>query len=181
MLDSGSFPPSLDPVIRQIKALYDPIPAVPRTRLNEPTQPLSEKLFKQLIVRLNERFPLATQKWLESDKWVALSPSESPNFAPVNSHAEHVKNISVDDVIFSTIRSNESNCAVALKPHSPLKYGLIHSILKHTRRAPGLLPITDTWVVVHPLVPIPPRHDPYKGFDKYHMTVALRRINNLFD
>ncbi|KAA1073203.1 hypothetical protein PGT21_050095 [Puccinia graminis f. sp. tritici] len=182
MLESGSFPPSLDPVIRQIKALYDPIPAVPRTRLNEPTRPLSEKLFKQLIIRLNERFPLATHKWLESDKWVALSSAESPNFAPVNSRAEHVKNIHVDDVIFSTISSNESNCAIALKPHSPLKYGLIHSIFKHTRRAPGLLnSITDTWVVVHPLVPIPTVNDPYKGFDKYHMTVALRRINNLVD
>ncbi|KAI7944112.1 hypothetical protein MJO28_011640 [Puccinia striiformis f. sp. tritici] len=45
----NKFPPSVEPVICQIKALYDPIPFTPQTQKKNPTTALANHLFKQLV------------------------------------------------------------------------------------------------------------------------------------
>ena len=177
LLESQNFPPSLDPIIRQIRAMYDPIPFVSKTQQHNPKTPLEADFFRQLVDQLNNRFPLPNKKWIASDSWSKLRPSVSKNFVPVNAKVEQLKDFKVDDVVFSTFKANNKNSAIALKPNAPVKYGFIQSVFRHTRSAPGLY-LTNTWLVVQPLVPVSSVNNPFNQLTNYPINVALRQLKD---
>jgi hypothetical protein len=176
VLGSNSFPESFKPYVKEIRALYNPIPFVAQTATNQRQKSLEVDMFKQLIGRLNQIFPLENgRQWVASSEW-SLSAS-SANKAPVNSRIQIFPNLKQGDVVYSNRKTNENNCVVQLKPDSQTKYGMINRIFTHSRAAPGCPVVSDTWLAVHPLIPVPRNTDPFAQLEQYDsIGVTLRRV-----
>ncbi|KAA1126574.1 hypothetical protein PGTUg99_028445 [Puccinia graminis f. sp. tritici] len=174
MLASNNFPASFQPYVDHIRALYDPIPFVPQTVTNQRESSLEVDTFHQLLERLNQIAPLGDAKWVASHKWAKSSSSTD---VPVSSRVQAYSSLRRGDVVYSNMKTNKSNCVVKLKPNSPAMYGMIKTIFTHLRTPPGLQPVPDTWLAVHPLIPVPSNTDPFAQLKKYDsLGVALRRV-----
>ncbi|PLW07024.1 hypothetical protein PCASD_23641 [Puccinia coronata f. sp. avenae] len=136
LLDSSNFPPALAPFIRQLRSLYDPIPSIPET-ITKNRMSLDKRLFEILIARINELFPLVDQKWLASDKWDKIKSRDTNKFTPVTSQVLKLPNYVRDQIVFSTVKTNENNCIIAMNPNDyGIKFGIIELIFQHTRISP---------------------------------------------
>ncbi|KAI9618536.1 hypothetical protein H4Q26_012357 [Puccinia striiformis f. sp. tritici PST-130] len=176
LLQSGNFPPSLEPFIRQIRALYEPIPFIRQAQVQTCQTPLENEWFLHLVTRLNELFPVEDHKWAASDDW---HRSKSQNtLAPVNSRVRVVSNFKKGEEIYTSMKTNKNNCVVALKPDAKLKYGMIDRIFLHSRTPPGLPLQTDTWLALKPLHPVPATNNPFAQLDKYAFDVTLRTLQD---
>ncbi|WAQ88805.1 hypothetical protein PtA15_10A225 [Puccinia triticina] len=175
-LASGSFPKSFKPYVKQIRALYQPIPFAAETATNRRQSTLEVGMLNQLIDWLNQIFPLENGgQWTTSSKW-SMSLA-SVNKAPVNSLIQIFPNLKQGNVVYSSMKTNESNCVVELKPGSQTKYGMIKTIFTHLRRAPGSKAVKDTWLAVHPLVTIRCNPNPFAQLQQYDAVgVALRKV-----
>ncbi|KNZ54367.1 hypothetical protein VP01_2964g6 [Puccinia sorghi] len=167
--------PALAPYIRQVKALYDPIPFV--AKHTRPTSSLEEVVFQELIARINQLFPLEQVTWISSDRWAKLSSRNAAKFAQLQSRVTQLRNLTINNVLFSTMETNENNCVVALKTNRNANYGIIENIFKHSQVSPQKVVTTNTWLTVTPLVPVAPAEDTLKGLYAYDMGLALRRID----
>ncbi|KAI7934600.1 hypothetical protein MJO28_016917 [Puccinia striiformis f. sp. tritici] len=176
LLQSGNFPPSLEPSIRKIRALYEPIPFVRQAQVQTCQTPLENDWFLHLVTRLNELFPIENHKWAASDDW---HRSKSQNeLAPVNSCVWVVSNFKKGEEIYTSMKTNKNNCVVALKPDAKLKYRMIDRIFLHSRTPPGLLLQTNTWLALKPLHPVPATNNPFAQLDKYAFDVTLRTLQD---
>ncbi|PLW33130.1 hypothetical protein PCASD_17572 [Puccinia coronata f. sp. avenae] len=178
LLDSPNFPPALAPFIRQVKSLYDPIPFAPQTvtknRIN-----LDKHLFDALTARINELFPLVNQTWVASDKWDKMKSRTAMKFTPLTSHILKIPNCVIDKIVFSSVKTNENNSVVALKPNTHgVNFGIIQLIFQHSRVSPDKSTSTDTWLSITPLIPAPSsvgQH--YTQLESYPLGLKLRKID----
>ncbi|POV98306.1 hypothetical protein PSHT_14103 [Puccinia striiformis] len=179
LLDNPALPSSLEPCIRQIKSLYDPIPSnVEASR--KPVTSLNEVLFQSLILRINELFPLPHITWTSSDKWDRIKSDQIHKFASLNSRITEVSQVVIGEhIVFSTFKKNENNSIIALKPNVLAPYGIIEKIFKHRRVTPDKLSYTDTWLSIQPLPPVLSAGDhsqPFLQLQNYNIGLTLRRI-----
>ncbi|KAI7945992.1 hypothetical protein MJO29_012380 [Puccinia striiformis f. sp. tritici] len=181
LLDSPTFPEELEPLIRQVKSLHNPIPFVAKTSNLKQVKVLDKYLFASLIIKINELFPLPDRKWIAADKWDKLKSKEVDQFAVVNSRITEISNVSIDgtDVMFSTFEKNANNSIIVLKPTvRAANYGIIKHIFKHSRIAPDKTSHTDTWFAIKPLVPVPnsDHPQPFEQLEIYEVGLRLRRL-----
>jgi hypothetical protein len=177
LLASRNFPESFEPYIRHIRALYDPVAFTPQNKTYQRQSLLDQDVLNQLVGRLNGLFPLEGGKWVTSDRF---SNSTSTICAPVNSFVQIFPSIKHGDGIFSDMKTNDENCVIELKPNLQAKYGMIKSIFTHSRRPPGAPgTVTDTWLVIHPLTPVPATHNPFNQLKQYDaIGTSLRRLED---
>ncbi|POV94806.1 hypothetical protein PSTT_16647 [Puccinia striiformis] len=176
-----TFPEELEPLIRQVKSLHNPIPFVAKTSNLKQVKVLDKYLFASLIIKINELFPLPDRKWIAADKWDKLKSKEVDQFAVVNSRITEISNVSIDgtDVMFSTFEKNANNSIIVLKPTvRAANYGIIKHIFKHSRIAPDKTSHTDTWFAIKPLVPVPnsDHPQPFEQLEIYEVGLRLRRL-----
>jgi hypothetical protein len=140
---------------------------------------LVTKIFKELLSRINQLFPIEGVKWIASDQWDKLPSREKLKSAAVNSRCTQLKYWIADQhVVFCTMKKNENNCVVALKPNLKASYGIINEIFQHSRVTPSNVALTDTWVAIRPLIPVPLKGDPFAQFSDYSIYLSLRRIDH---
>ncbi|PLW31340.1 hypothetical protein PCANC_19621 [Puccinia coronata f. sp. avenae] len=168
LLDNPKFPEAVTPFIREVKSLYNPIPFAPHTQTKNLLN-LDDRLFKGLIGWINELFPLVDQTWISSDKWDGIR-SRNPNmFAPLSSRVLKIPNLVNDGIVFSSVKTSENNCVVALKPNANgINFGIINLIFQHSRITPTKEALKDTWLSIKPLIPAPSSVGKlYRQLEKY--------------
>ncbi|POW08127.1 hypothetical protein PSTT_07764 [Puccinia striiformis] len=101
----NKFPPSVEPVICQIKALYDPIPFTPQTQKKNPTTALANHLFKQLFIPVNDRAQqlnnfsvdevvFSTFETNRNNAVIALKPNAPLKYAVIKNIFRHTRSAS---------------------------------------------------------------------------------------
>jgi hypothetical protein len=142
---------------------------------------LDDHLFKGLIARMNEMFPLVNRTWISSDKWDRIKSRNSNKFAPLNSRVLKIPNLVNDKIVFSSVATSQNNCVVALKPNTHgLNFGIIELIFQHSRiDSLDKEASTDTWLSIKPLIPAPLSVGRlYRQLEKYdQLGVTLRKID----
>ncbi|PLW34522.1 hypothetical protein PCANC_19240 [Puccinia coronata f. sp. avenae] len=180
LLDNPNFPATVTPFIREVKSLYNPIPSTHHTQTKNRMN-LDDHLFKGLIARMNEMFPLVNRTWISSDKWDRIKSRNSNKFAPLNSRVLKIPNLVNDKIVFSSVATSQNNCVVALKPNTHgLNFGIIELIFQHSRiDSLDKEASTDTWLSIKPLIPAPLSVGRlYRQLEKYdQLGVTLRKID----
>lgn len=178
LLKSQKMPASLEPLLPQLQALNTPMPAatqIPSTKTRRST--IDGLLFEQLVDRLNELFPEPGCKWIASDKWAQKKKSEAKTFLPVNSSINNCACHLVDNLLYSTFKSNPSNSCIALWANLKAAFGIIDQIFQHLFSADHKTR-THTWFVLKPLNPLPHTDfNPFAYLSKYHMQTSLKVLD----
>jgi hypothetical protein len=141
---------------------------------------LDDRLFKGLIARINELFPLADQTWISSDKWDRTKSRNVNKFAPLSSQVLKIPNLVNNGIVFSSVATSENNCVVALKPNAHgINFGIIDLIFQHSRITPTKEALKDTWLSIKPLIPAPSSVGKlYRQLEKYEAVgVTLQKID----
>ncbi|PLW33786.1 hypothetical protein PCASD_19920 [Puccinia coronata f. sp. avenae] len=175
MLQSNNFPESFKPYVKQIRLLYKPIPFGPQTAAKQKQISLDHHLFKQLVNWLNVMFPLVNGKWVASDQWRKSQTHD----APVNSRICVSPQMKQGDVVYLNMKKNNSNSLIKLKTGLTTNYGMIKNIFSHSRTVPGQPTVTNPWLAIHPLTPVPNKQNPLFQLKNYEaINVALRRLDS---
>ncbi|POW10934.1 hypothetical protein PSTT_05682, partial [Puccinia striiformis] len=126
--DLPGLPLSIQPYIKQLKSLYDPIPFEPEIVTKYQDDYLESPVFNELIAKLNKKFSLSDSIWFA--KIVQA-------YSPVTSRAKFLKNHRVADEVYSVSNVNKNNSVIALKPGLQAAYGQIEKIFQHSRQMPN--------------------------------------------
>ncbi|KAI9629406.1 hypothetical protein KEM48_013003 [Puccinia striiformis f. sp. tritici PST-130] len=139
LLDLPGLPLSIQPYIKQLKSLYDPIPFEPEIVTKYQDDYLELPVFNELIAKLNKKFSLSDSIWVLSTAYSQEVRQNRSSYSPVTSRAKFLKNHRVADEVYSVSNVNKNNSVIALKPGLQAAYGQIEKIFQHSRQMPNEL------------------------------------------
>lgn len=182
LLEVPHLPASMEPFVGQLRSYFDPIPLTATTNDRSREDALDDQLFKDLILKINEKFPIKNKAWVSSNHYSAMKGNRS-HFVPITSRATFLKSHTKIEEIYSPFHVNENNCTVSFKNGSKTSHGRIESIFEHSRTGPDNEVSRDVFFAIKPLAPIntPVACDPFIQLSDYEMQVALLRFHPKVD
>ncbi|WAQ83587.1 hypothetical protein PtA15_4A35 [Puccinia triticina] len=139
------------------------------------TESLSSSDCQKLVDYINATS--GETSWVTSSNFASLSMSEKLNVAPLSSKCELHGQITHKDVSFSMWKSNPNNSIISVDTSFPklLHFARIETIFTHVRKTTNGEHITDTWLKVKPLPPIPvTTSDVFANLNHPHLQLHLR-------
>ncbi|KNZ53277.1 hypothetical protein VP01_3295g4 [Puccinia sorghi] len=157
LLEIHTFPDPFEPYLRQIQSLYDSIDFVPKSKTNQHNSSLDQKDLKRL--------------------WIKLKSKKN---VPVDSSVQIFWNKNHSEGVLLAMKTNNDNCVIELKPNIFSKCGMIKTIFSHPGQPPSSAgAMTDTWLAVHPLKPVPATHNPLNQLRQYNtIGLSLKRLED---
>jgi hypothetical protein len=172
------FPEALRPYIADLQKLYDPSTAIFTPKLSSHplySKHLSSPDCQKLVDYLNAKSSETT--WAVASDWSVLSKHEQTKVSPLSSQCQVHRYVDYKDVSFSAWEENPNNSIIAVDTTLPklLHFARIESIFTHVRLTTTQEKISDTWLKVRPLPPLPPTvSNIFADLEQPHLQLDLR-------
>jgi hypothetical protein len=169
------FPEELKPYIIKLKNMYDSTASAPQY-LAHPLHSncLSSVDCRKLVDHLNAKTEV--RSWAVASDWSRLSNADQKKIASLSSRCWSHKHFHHMNVSFSTWEANLNNSIIAVNSTFPklIHFARIERIFTHIRTTTTSEQITDTWLMVKPLPPIPPKDDIFNHVNQPDLQLSLR-------